>query len=97
MFWGSFSYDKKGPCHIWLPETNPSKKIAEKELAIVNREREAKFKLDWELESAKEHMQLRTCPGRKPQWRFTAKTGKLVRNGTGGIDWYWYQKVSQFL
>lgn len=21
MFWGCFSYDKKGPCHIWKPET----------------------------------------------------------------------------
>jgi transposase len=22
MFWGCFSYDKKGPCHIWSPETS---------------------------------------------------------------------------
>ena len=32
-------------------------------------------------------------PGVKPQWQFTAKTGKVVRTGRkGGIDWYRYQK-----
>ena len=36
MFWGSFSYDKKGPCHIWRPETTQEKKTAEKELAEMN-------------------------------------------------------------
>ena len=25
MFWGCFSYDKKGPCHCWTPETNKEK------------------------------------------------------------------------
>ena len=36
MFWGSFSYDKKGPCHIWKPETAQEKKAAEAELAEMN-------------------------------------------------------------
>jgi transposase len=93
MFWGSFSYDKKGPCHIWLPETSQSKKNAETELTIINREREADCKAAWELETAMRRMQLRSRSGRKPQWRFTAKTGKLIRSGKGGIDWYRYQKV----
>ncbi len=26
MFWGCFSYHKKGPCHIYLPETAQQKK-----------------------------------------------------------------------
>jgi hypothetical protein len=67
MFWGSFSYNKKGPCYIWVPETSQSKKSAERELAIINREREAKSKLDWELETAMERIELRALPGRKPQ------------------------------
>ena len=29
MFWGSFSYDKKGPCHIWKAETPKEKKEAD--------------------------------------------------------------------
>ena len=30
--------------------------------------------------------------GPKPRWKFTEKTGKLVRKLTGGIDWYRYGK-----
>ena len=26
MFWGAFSYDKKGPCHVWEKETAQEKK-----------------------------------------------------------------------
>jgi hypothetical protein len=32
MFWGSFSYDKKGSCYIWRPET-----AKEKEGALVRK------------------------------------------------------------
>jgi hypothetical protein len=28
MFWGCFSYNKKGPCHIWQEETAAEKKAA---------------------------------------------------------------------
>jgi hypothetical protein len=36
----------------------------------------------------------RQVPGRKPVWKFTKKTGKLVREAkSGGIDWYRYGKV----
>jgi len=28
MFWGCFSYNKKGPCHVWRPETAKQKKDA---------------------------------------------------------------------
>jgi DDE superfamily endonuclease len=31
-------------------------------------------------------------PGKKPQWRFSKKTGKLTRKIKGGIDWYRYTK-----
>ena len=41
MFWGSFSYDKKGPCYIWRPETAQEKKTAEKELAEMNTTQES--------------------------------------------------------
>ena len=29
MFWGCYSYDRKGPCHIWTPETAQEKKLAD--------------------------------------------------------------------
>jgi len=93
MFWGSFSYDKKGPCHIYDPETAAAKKEAERDVATMNEEREARCKEAWEMETMMARLQLGVRRGRKPQWRFSAKTGKLVRKSKGGVDWYRYQKV----
>lgn len=90
MFWGCFSYDFKGPCHIWTPETAVERTDAEKEIKELNKELEIKNKEEWELNQR----QLPSRKGRKPQWRFTEKTGKLVRRSkSGGIDWYRYNKV----
>jgi hypothetical protein len=36
MFWGCFSYDKKGPFHIWKIEIKKEKKIVQKELDAIN-------------------------------------------------------------
>ena len=36
IFWGCFSYDKKGPCHIWKSETQKEKEEVKKDLAAVN-------------------------------------------------------------
>jgi hypothetical protein len=39
-------------------------------------------------------MGLRNLPGKRPEWKFTKKTGKLVREAKkGGIDWYRYGKI----
>ena len=40
MFWGCFSYDKKGPCHIWQRETTKDKKAADVEIEKLNAELE---------------------------------------------------------
>jgi Transposase len=94
MFWGSFSYDKKGPCHCWCPETLAEKRLAEEEIDSLNKALEPAAKLAWELEQGVRRIHLRrNLPGRKPQWRFTKKTGKLVRDTKGGIDWWRYRKV----
>lgn len=92
MFWGCFTYDKKGPCYIWKKET-----AAEKELARINREEEPRLRREWELNTHMARLKLRRkMSGRKPIWSFTAKTGKLVRKcKAGGIDWYRYQKVRE--
>lgn len=86
MFWGAFTYDRKGPFHCWAPETAAEKKAAEKDLAKRNKENEPILKEQWELETGMRRIGLRNKPGKKPQWRFTEKTGKLTRNGKGGID-----------
>ena len=98
MFWGCFSYDKKGPCHIWKPETPAEKKAAQKELDKLNTEREPELQAEWEITTGMRRHNLRRIPGgKKPEWRYNEKTGKLVHKGKGGIDWYQYQKVSLFL
>ena len=37
MFWGCFSYDKKGPFHIWKAESTKEKKAAKEELKLLNK------------------------------------------------------------
>ena len=98
MFWGSFSYDKKGPCHIWKPETLKEKEAAKKELSAINALKEPQAKADWELRTALRRLNLRRRPGGStPTWKFTEKEGALVKKSKkGGIDWYRYQKVILF-
>jgi transposase len=94
MFWGCFTYDKKGPCHIWKPETPSEKKRAQEEIDRINKEIEPIKKEEWELLTRMRRLGLRSRPGRVPQWNFTERTGKLVRRAEKGrIDWYRYNKV----
>ena len=94
MFWGCFTYDKKGPCHCWLPETKAEKTKATKEIAAMNVALEPVMKEQWELETGLKRLGLRNLPGVKPQWKWDVKHGKLERTkGGGGIDWYRYQTV----
>ncbi|KAJ5381031.1 uncharacterized protein N7496_003459 [Penicillium cataractarum] len=94
MFWGCFSYDKKGPCHCSLPETGKEKRDAEKEVERLNKEIEPTLRTSWEIETGLRRLNMRqNLGGRKPTWKFTAKTGKLGRGKKGGIDWYRYQHL----
>ena len=49
-------------------------------------------KAEWELLNSFQRLGLRNKPGRKPQWRWNKKSGKLSRTGRGGIDWWAYQQ-----
>ena len=93
MFWGCFSYDKKGLCHIWKPETAAEKRACQADLDRMNALLEPEAKEAWELETGMRRMGLRNPPGQKPKWKFTAETGKITISGKkGGITWYRYQK-----
>jgi hypothetical protein len=59
MFWGCFSYDKKGPFHIWKPETKKDKDAARKELSALNAVTEPEAKAAWELATAMKRLNLR--------------------------------------
>jgi DNA-binding transcriptional MerR regulator len=91
MFWGCFTYDRKGPCHIWTPETAQEKKESERILEQLNQSLEAEARVRWELESGVRRLGLRNMPGRKPKFRWCEETGKLVRSKGNGVDWYRYQ------
>jgi parvulin-like peptidyl-prolyl isomerase len=54
MFWGSFSYYKKGPCYIWEPETAAEKKASKKDLDNRNTEVKARHRKLWEEKMKKE-------------------------------------------
>ena len=93
MFWGSYSYDYKGPCHCWSTEIAKEKKYANRVIEKMNEEIEPMMKEKWELENGVRRMGLRNLPGQPSEWRFTKVTGKIVREGRGGIDWWRYQQV----
>jgi transposase len=95
MFWGCFSYDRKGPMHIWKPETASERRIAQAELDALNAMHEPDARAEWGLATAMRRTNLRRQPaGRAPVWKFTAANGALVRTGkAGGIDWYRYGKL----
>ena len=68
MFWGCFSYDKKGLMYIWILETTQEKEAAAKELEIINALREPTLKAEWELRTGIRRINLQCqVPGKKPQ------------------------------
>jgi hypothetical protein len=94
MVWGCFLYDKKGPLHIFEAETSQQKKQAEREIELLNEQLEPQYHAEWELNMQMSRPGLRGKGGRKPEWKWNRKNGKLVRNSTkGGIDWWRYQQV----
>jgi hypothetical protein len=95
MFWGCFTYDCKGPCHIWKTQTVAQKKKDDDDLTEVNALLEPIAKTEWELSTGLRRVNLRRLPGgKKPQWRWNEKNGKLVRKEKGGIDfWRYYKEI----
>ncbi|KAF4414769.1 hypothetical protein FACUT_13982 [Fusarium acutatum] len=96
MFWGSFTYDKKGPFHCWSAETLAEKKEATAALEAMNEELEPIMKERWELENGMRRLKLRNIPGRQPVWKWKKETGKLTRGSKGGIDWWRYRQSGAF-
>ena len=53
MFWASFSYDKKGPCHVWEKETAQQKRERKADLEARNSLIEKANRQKWEKEQRK--------------------------------------------
>ena len=95
MWWSAFSYDKKGPFHIWEDETKEEKEACLKDLAARNAAKYENDKAMWELENGIRRLRATTTvPGRKPVFKHNENTGAYVlKEGRGGINWYRYQEV----
>jgi hypothetical protein len=81
MFWGRFSYDHKGPCHIYYKETEEQKDdFAEKIDELNDREIEAECRVDFEeRERLKEESWLakgKKFPKNRATWEVYWKNNK---------------------
>jgi len=92
MFWGCFTYEKKGPCHIWEAETLQEKRIRKADLDTRNSAREEEDKRRWELKEKEKYDAFIRKHGRRPGgkraiWRHTKGNGAyVVKKGRGGIN-----------
>ncbi|KAK2471147.1 hypothetical protein H9L39_17378 [Fusarium oxysporum f. sp. albedinis] len=93
MFWGAFSYDKKGPCHCWAPVTKKEREESVRLIAELNAELELEMQQEWELTTGVRRPGLRAPPGKKPEWKWKKETGKLTRGSGKGIDWWRYRQT----
>jgi hypothetical protein len=85
MFWGCFTYDYKGPCYIYYPETVDQKeeylrvvqKLNDKE---VEAECQAAFNRQEREKEAKWKSKGKKPPGRRASWEVYWKNYKAKRN-----------------
>jgi hypothetical protein len=71
MWWSCFSWDHKGPYHIWRAQTDIERKKDDLELAELNKQLEVTTKAEWELSTALRRINLRRNPGGKKCQRQT--------------------------
>ena len=93
MFWGCFSYGKKGPCHIYLPESAADRKKAEETIKELNEQREKIAEAAFNEQLSKMESLKPRKRGRKPVFKFTPQNGNLVRKSKGGVDWWRHRNV----
>lgn len=67
MFWGSFSYDRKGPYYIYQKKTAAERKAADQKIEKLNKELEPIKKAEWKHNTAVRRAGLRGKEGRKSQ------------------------------
>src|SRR4051812_33716127 len=88
MWWSCFSWDKKGPYHIWTPETDQQRKEADVEITKIDVVLEPIKRQEWKAINTNANQ---VKPGKKPAWRWSQNTRKLERGSKGGIDWWRHQ------
>jgi transposase len=94
IWWSCFTWDIKGPYHIWEKETVAERKAIEVDLKARNAERYESDKAKWELEYAMQRIHItRNQPGPRVTFKHNEDTGAyIVKEGWGDINWYRYQE-----
>lgn len=105
MFWGCFTYDSKGPCHIYYPETDEQKVANEAEIERLNieeikaecwatfKEQEQKKEKKWDKKGQK-------WPKSRASWEVYWKNNQYKKGPSrGGVDnlWYTYEVLKPYL
>jgi hypothetical protein len=75
MFWGCFTWLKKGPCHIWKEKSPAMTKKYDIIMAKYNEGTKKQARQEWELQNGLKRLGLRIKPGRKPVFKFNKKRG----------------------
>lgn len=92
MFWGCFTYDHKGPCHIYYPDTKEQRLANEANMDILNEEEieEECQELFDEQERAKEaewDRKGKKWPKTQALWEVFWKNNKFKKTAAqGGVD-----------
>ena len=85
MWWSCFSYNEKGPYHIWEKETKEEKAACKLDIKTRNK---AKYEMDkrkWQDHWRSKHKETRNNP--MPEFKHTPKWGLIeVKKGRGGIN-----------
>jgi hypothetical protein len=95
MWWSAFSYDKKGPYYIWPKETDADRKARETQQTIIltywNNACYAEDKASWELTKPMSRLWVKAnVPGRKPVFWYEENGAYVLKDGKGGINWFWH-------
>jgi hypothetical protein len=94
MFWGCFSYDFKGPCHVYHPETTNEKIKYKKMMDDHNTAQMPAIQEEWDRLQVADAMKWialgRKKPGKPALFKNFVKNHPRImkrEKGKGGIDW----------
>jgi hypothetical protein len=92
MFWGCFTYDCKGPCHIYYKETDEQKELYNQQIQHNNIQLEAEIHEEFDQIQAQKEAEWQSKgkkkPGKPASWEVYWKQHMQKRNSKykGGID-----------
>jgi hypothetical protein len=105
MFWGCFTYDFKGPCHIYYLETEEQKEANQKEIERINKEEiEAECRTAFDKQEREKERKWnekgQKWPTKRASWDIYWKNNQFKKGKSrGGVDniRYWAEVLEPYL